>query len=415
MSATLTCLRCRYSVPLRIQDGYPYDCPECGWILDISYGPGWPSRQAFEKCFAPHGHFSSMWRYSDLLPIPGGEPEVTLHEGGTPLLRIDGLRATGTGVRLYIKDETRNSTGSFKDRPVSLAVNYALRGGVKHLIVASGGNGAVATSAFAARAAISATVIAPHASRNSSKLKQAWAYGAQIVLLDGNYNDVYRVTHDLAQRLPVVDLTTTYRSPIPTEANKTVAYEMYEQMKGDVPDWVLVPVSSGPLLWGIWKGYRELAASGLTTKIPRMVAVQALGCAPIAQAYSQGLREIQPCLNPQTVADGIADGLLHHEADGAQTLAAIYASGGAALAIPDPSILAAMEELARRAGVFAEPTGAISLSGLRQLEERSLLKSDETVVLVVTGHGLKRPDALGEPEWTVVPSDPDVVRHYLHI
>jgi threonine synthase len=356
-----------------------------------------------------------MWRYSAFLPIPGGEPEVTLHEGGTPLLRIDGLCATGTGVRLYIKDETRNSTGSFKDRPVSLAVNYALRVGLKHLIVASSGNGAVATSAFAARAAMSATVIASHASRNSSKLKQARAYGAQIVLLDGNYNDVYRVTHELAQRLPVVDLTTTYRSPIPTEANKTVAYEMYEQMKGDVPDWVLVPVSSGPLLWGIWKGYRELAASGLTTKIPRMVAVQALGCAPIAQAYSQGLREIQPCLNPQTVADGIADGLLHHEADGAQTLAAVYDSGGAALAIPDPSILAAMEELARRAGVFAEPTGAISLSGLRQLEERGLLKSDETVVLVVTGHGLKQPDALGEPEWTIVPSHPDAVRDYLHI
>jgi threonine synthase len=146
-----------------------------------------------------------------------------------------------------------------------------------------------------------------------------------------------------------------------------------------------------------------------------MVAVQALGCDPIAQAYNQGLREIQPCLNPQTVADGIADGLLHHEADGAQTLAAIYASGGAALAVPDPDILAAMGELARRAGVFAEPTGAIPLSGLRQLEERGLLKSDESVVLVVTGHGLKRPDALGEPEWTVVPSRLDAVRDYLHI
>jgi threonine synthase len=414
MSLTLTCTRCSYSAPLRIEDGYPYNCPECGWILDISYGPDWPSRQAFEKCFASPGQFSSMWRYGDFLPLPGGEPQVTLHEGGTPLLRADGL-CTTTGVRLFIKDESRNPTGSFKDRPEGLAVNYALRVGLKHLIVASSGNAAVATSAYAARAAISAAVVTPYASRFSSKLKQAWAYGAQVVLLDGNYNDVYRVTHELAQCLPVVDLTTTYRSPIPTEGNKTVAYELYEQMKGEVPDWVLVPVSSGPLLWGIWKGYRELVASGLTTRVPRMVAVQGLGCAPIAEAYSRGLREIQPCINPQTVADGIADGLLHHEEDGAQTLTAIYASDGAALAVSDANILAAVEELARKAAVFAEPTGAISLSGLRQLEERGRLKSDDTVVLVVTGHGLKRPDALGEPEWTVVPSHPDAVRDYLHI
>jgi threonine synthase len=356
-----------------------------------------------------------MWRYSDFLPIPRGVPDATLHEGGTPLLQADALCRAVEGVRVYVKDESRNPTGSFKDRPVGLAVNYALQAGLKHLIVASSGNAAVSTSALAARASICATVVTPYASRYSSKLKQAWVYGARVVLLDGNYNDVYRVTHELAERLPVVDVTTTYRSPVPTEANKTVAYELYEQMKGEVPDWILVPVSSGPLLWGVWKGYRELAACGLTTKIPRMVAVQGLGCAPIAQAYSQGLRQIQPCLDPQTVADGIADGLLHHEADGAQTLTAIYASGGAALAIADPDILAAVEELARKAGVFAEPTGAISLSGLRELEKRELLQPGEAVVLLVTGHGLKRPDALGEPEWQAVSPSLEAVRAHLRI
>jgi threonine synthase len=383
--------------------------------MDISYGPGQPSRQAFEDCFALPGPFASMWRYGRFLPFPGNEPEVTLHEGGTPLLRADGLCTEVEGVRVVVKDETRNPTGSFKDRPVGLAVNYAVRSGLRKVIVASSGNAAVSTAAFAARAAISAIVVTPYAARYSSKLRQAWAYGARVVPVDGNYNDVYQVTQDLANRLPVVDVTTTYRSPIPTEANKTVAYEMYEQMKGEVPDWVLVPVSSGPLLWGIWKGYKELAGCGMAAKIPRMVAVQGLGCSPIVQAFDAGLHEIEPCLNPQTVADGIADGLLHHEVDGALTLAAIYASDGRALAIPDPDILDAVRKLAHRTGVFAEPTGAIPLAGLQRLETSGFVKPGESVALVITGHGLKRPDALGEPEWQAVPARIEAVCDYLGI
>jgi threonine synthase len=414
MDLTLACPRCGYSAPLRLEDGYPYECPECGWIMDVSYGQGYPSRQAFEDCFASPAPFASMWRYSRFLPFPGAEPEITLHEGGTPLLRADGLGAV-ENVRVVVKDDARNPTGSFKDRPVSLAVNAAIRAGYRKVIVASSGNAAVSTSAIAARAGISAIVLAPYAARNSSKLRQAWSYGAQVVPVDGNYNDVYRVTQALAGRLPVVDVTTTYRSPIPTEANKTVAYEMYEQMKGEVPDWVLIPVSSGPLLWGIWTGYKELAACGIAAKIPRMVAVQGLGCSPIAQAFDRGLREIEPCLNPNTVADGIADGLLYHEVDGALTLHAIYASDGRALAIPDPEILDAVRELAHRTGVFAEPTGAIPLAGLRQLEKAGAVQPGESVALVITGHGLKRPDALGAPDWEPVPARIEAVCNYLGV
>jgi threonine synthase len=415
MSLTLNCLRCDYTVPLRIEDGYPYDCPECGYVMDVSYGSGCPSRQAFEACFASPGPFASMWRYSSFLPIPGGAPEVNLHEGGTPLLRVDALSAAGDGVRVVVKDDARNPTGSFKDRSVGLAVHYAVRTGASKFIVASSGNAAVSTSAMAASTGTSAIVLTPHTSRHSSKLRQAWAYGARTVLVDGDFNDVYRVTQDLARRLPVVDVTTTFRSPIATEANKTVAYEMYEQMKGEVPDWVLVPVSSGPLLWGIWKGYRELADCGLSAKIPHMVAVQAAGCAPTARAFRAGLHEVEAWLNPQTVADGIADGLLHHEVDGALTLKAIYASGGAALAIPDPDILAAVEELARKAGVFAEPTGAISLAGLRDLERSGMVKPGETAAVIVTGHGLKRPNSLGEPDLPPVAPNIEAVCQYLGI
>ena len=415
MTMSLACSRCEYTAPLRLQDGYPYYCPACDSILYVTYGREQVSREAFLSCFASQtGAFSSMWRYARFLPLPAGAEPVTLHEGGTPLLRANVL-GQENGVETYIKDETRNPTGSFKDRPVSLGVSYALAVGIRRLIVASSGNAAVSTAAYAARAAIPALVVVPRTARTSSKLRQARAYGAQVLLLDGDYNDVFRIVQDLRSQAPMVDVTTTYRSPIPTEANKTVAYELWEQMGGQAPDWVLVPVGSGPLLWGIHQGYRELAEAGLVDKVPRMVAVQAAGCPPIAEAFDRGLSEIEPCLQPKTVADGIADGLLGHEQDGFVTLKAIYESGGAALAVDDAATLQAVKELSRKAGLFAEPTGAISLAGMWELASRRLLKPGDRVVLLVTGHGLKRPDAVDEGELELVAPKLEAVLKHLQM
>ena len=412
MSLSMVCSRCSYSAPLRPQDGYPYYCPSCDSILHVSYDAARVSRAAFQACLDQPGAFASMWRYRRLLPLPPEATPVTLHEGGTPILRADVL-GRESGVQVVIKDETRNPTGAFKDRPISLGVSYALAAGFRRVIVASSGNAAVSTAAYAARAGIPALVVVPRTARTSSKLRQARAYGAQVLPLDADYNDVFRIVQDLRSRAPMVDLTTTYRSPIPTEANKTVAYELYEQMGGQTPDWVLVPVGSGPLLWGTWKGYLELAEAGLADRLPRLVAVQAAGCPPIAEAFDRGLTEIEPCLAPRTVADGIADGLLGHEQDGLVTLKAIYESGGAAIAIDDETTLRAVKELARRAGVFAEPTGAISLAGMWELASRGLLKPGETVALLVTGHGLKRPDAIDEGELELVPPKAEAVLEHL--
>lgn len=415
MELSIACSRCSYTASLRPEDGYPYYCPACDSILYISYDAGHVSRDAFRACFDQPGAFSSMWRYAPLLPVPPGTEPVTLHEGGTPLVRADVLADTGSGVQVYVKDETRNPTGSFKDRPVSLGVTYGLAAGYRQLIVASSGNAAVSTAAYAAKAAIPAIVVVPRTASTSSKLRQARAYGARVLPLDGDYNDVFRIVQGLRSYAPMVDLTTTYLSPIPTEANKTVAYELYEQMGGQIPDWVLVPVGSGPLLWGAWKGYTELVEAGLATRVPRMVAVQATGCAPIADAYAVRAGKIEPCLQPRTVADGIADGLLGHEQDGSQTLAAIYDSEGASVAVEDEVTLTAVKELARKAGVFAEPTGAISLAGMWELARRGLMKPGESAVLLVTGHGLKRPDAVDEGELELVPARIEAAVEYLGI
>ena len=413
MAMSLSCSRCSYEQPLQLDDGYPYYCPACNGILYVTYDADQLSRAAFDSCLAAGGAFSSMWRYAPLLPLPAGVAPISLHEGGTPLLRADELSPAGTKVRVYVKDETRNPTGSFKDRPISLGVSYALGVGIRQLIVASSGNAAVSTAAYAAKAAVPALVVVPLSACGSSKLRQARAYGAQVLLLDGDYNDVFRITQQLMAYWPMADLTTTYVSPIPTEANRTVAYELFEQMQGEVPDWVLIPVSSGPLLWGVWKGYRELQAAGLAKRIPRLVAVQAAGCAPVARAFSQGRREIEPWLKPKTVADGIADGLLGHELDGTQTLNAIYDSEGLAIAAEDEATLQAVRDLARQAGVYAEPTGAICLAGLWELAARGLLRGGESVVLLVTGHGLKHSDTTVTDELTPVPPRLEAVLDYL--
>ena len=413
MALSLVCLRCNYEELLQFEKGFPYSCPSCDGILDVRYDAVRLSRAAFVSCFQKRGSSFSMWRYAPFLPLPTEIAPITLHEGGTPLVEADALSSKSDGIRVYIKDETRNPTGSFKDRPIGLGVNYALRAGYTQLVVASSGNGAVSTAAYAARAAISALVVVPRSSSHSPKLRQARAYGARVLLLDGDYRDVFRITQQLMSHLPVADMTTTFGSPIPTEGNKTVAYELYEQMGGEVPDWILVPVGAGPLLWGTWKGYGELLKCELTCKMPRMVAVQATGCAPIAQAYDQGRRDVEACLQPDTIADGISDGLLDHELDGAQTLSAIYASRGAAVAVADEITLRALKEMASKVGVFAEPTGAIGLAGMWELQARGMLRPGESIVLMVTGHGLKRPDAIEESSLDLVPPRLDAVLNYL--
>jgi threonine synthase len=224
-----------------------------------------------------------MWRHRRFLPLSADAEPVTLGEGDTPLLQARRLDPSGG---LLLKNETVNPTGSFKDRPVAVAATVARELGLSGLVCASTGNTGVAVAAYAARAGLPAACVVPETTP-AAKMIQIEAVGARVVRVRGNYSDAYALARAAAESHGWANLTSTYVNPYMLEGDKTVAYEVFEQLGERVPDWVLVPVGAGPLLAAIHKGFRELGVPG-----PRMVAVQATGCAPVVRAFDSGVKEV---------------------------------------------------------------------------------------------------------------------------
>ena len=344
----------------------------------------------------------TIWRYAPLLPVSDPAP-IDLGAGFTPLVRADRLAAELGLGELWVKNDTANPTGSFKDRVVSVALTKARELGFKVAACASTGNLANSVAAHAARAGMESVVFIPH-DLERAKVVTTAVYGGHLVAVEGTYDDVNRLCAELASEYPAwafvnVNVRTYY-----AEGSKTLAFEVAEQLGWQVPDHVVVPVASGSQLTKVARGFRELYEVGLLDEEPhvRVSGAQAAGCSPVATAFAEGADSIRP-VRPDTIAKSLAIG---NPADGWYALGEVRSSGGAFAVASDQEIVDAIRLLARTEGIFAETAGGVTIAVLAKLAAQGVIRSDERVVAYVTGHGLKTVEALTSlgPTATIAPT-----------
>ena len=358
-------------------------CTECGKPLLVRYDlkriAKFLTRQAL------YARRSDLWRYREMLPVRREDNIVTLGEGWTPLLPAKRLGASIGMSHLLIKDESQNPTDSFKARGMSVAVSMAKELGAKKLAAPSAGNAAGALAAYCARAGLGAYLFMPRDTPRANVIECEVA-GAHVTLIDGLITDCGAEVARRKESEGWYDVS-TLREPYRVEGKKTLGYEIAEQSEWILPDVIIYPTGGGTGLVGMWKAFDELQQLGwIGEKRPRMISVQAAGCAPIVRAFDAGARFAEEFENAHTVASGlrvpkaIGDFLI---------LDAIRESGGTAIAVADDELLEGSRELARMEGIFAAPEGGACVPALRKLLERGDVKPDETVVLFNTGSGIK--------------------------
>jgi threonine synthase len=312
---------------------------------------------------------------------------------------------------LALKDESRNPTGSFKDRGLAVGASVAVEHGLAGLIAASTGNAAASTAAYAARAGKAAAVLVPDGTP-AAKMAHALACGATVIAVRGTYSDSHALAARAAERLGWLNTTSTFICPYTVEGARTVAFELWRQCA--TPDWIVVPIGAGPLLVAIAQGYDELRELGLVNRAPRLLAVQAAGCAPIVRALRGDGAPVRAWDSPRTVAGGLADPLVGYADQGDETVAAVRSTGGAGVAIDDAAIVDAIRILAREEGLFQEPASAIAIAGIQRAREEGIIARDDAVVACLTGTGLKDPLAAAEDGgFPSIPADDGAVADVL--
>jgi threonine synthase len=316
--------------------------------------------------------------YRDFLPITNSTPIISLGEGNTPLIQSKKLSdRVGRGCEVYIKNEGVNPTGSFKDRGMTVAVSKAVERKTRALVCASTGNTSASAAAYAARASIPCAVILPAGKIAAGKLRQAFACGAKIVAIEGNFDDAMRLVRELSERDDVAIVNSI--NPDRIAGQKTAAFEIVDLL-GDAPDFHLLPVGNAGNITAYWAGYREYQAHKRSTKLPAMIGFQAAGAAPVF--YDRVIEQ------PETIASAIRIG---NPANWQQARVAISESRGSIDIVSDEEILAAQEWLAQNEGIFVEPASAAPIAGLFKF---SKFANESRIVCTVTGHGLKDPDAI---------------------
>ncbi|MDQ5837169.1 MAG: threonine synthase [Acidobacteriota bacterium] len=364
-------------------------CVECGKPLLVRYDLEQAARTLTKESLK--GRRADLWRYLEVLPVEREENIVSLGEGFTPLLRAARLGERLGLKQLYVKDESQNPTQSFKARGMATAVSMALELGARKLAVPSAGNAAGALAAYASRAGLEAHIFMPKDTPRANVI-ECEQTGAHVTLLDGLITDCGAEVARRKEREGWFDVS-TLKEPYRVEGKKTLGYELAEQLDWQLPDVVIYPTGGGTGLVGMWKAFAEMEALGwINDKRPRMVTVQSEGCAPIVRAFEEGRRHAEEFQNAETVASGlrvpkaIGDFLI---------LDALRESGGAAIAVSDEELLAAVREIGAAEGLFVAPEGAACLPALRELIERGEVKPDERVVLFNTGAGVKYLEAFG--------------------
>ncbi len=331
---------------------------------------------------------ADLWRYRELLPVRRRENVVSLGEAVTPLLQLDATtRALGASGALLVKDEGRLPTGSFKARGLALAVSMAKEFGVRHMAMPTNGNAGAALSAYCSRAGIKTTIFCPEETPETNVEEMA-VQGADVWRVNGQIDDCGKLVAEGEQAVGWFN-TSTLKEPYRIEGKKTMGIELAEQLGWQVPDVIFYPTGGGTGLIGMWKAFDELNQIGfLDAKRPRMVAVQAEGCAPIVRAFDAGVEHAERWENPRTIANGmrvpqgVGDFLI---------LRAVRESGGFAIAVSDEAILAGLEEIARREGLLLCPEGAATYAAYKQSLADGRVEKGDSVVLFNCATGLKYP------------------------
>jgi len=342
---------------------------------------------------------AKQWRgvlheYADRLDISAATPIISLGEGGTPLIAARFLSAR-TGANVFVKYEGMNPTGSFKDRGMTMAISKAVEHGARAVVCASTGNTSAAAAAYAAHAGITAAVLVPEGKISMGKLSQAVAHKAALIQIEGNFDDCLDIARELGKNYPVHLVNSV--NPDRIEGQKTAAFEVVDVL-GDAPDFHIMPVGNAGNYTAYHRGYREELDRGAITRLPRQFGFQAAGSAPIVLG--------EPVKNPETLASAIRIG---NPASWELALAARDDCRGYFGSISDEHILVAHRLLSQEVGIFVEPASAISVAGLLERAEAGAIPAESTVVLTVTGHGLKDPQwALRGPDGVDV--TPTVVR-----
>jgi threonine synthase len=405
------CVVCGVEYP---RDWSRYVCDRCGidGILDVQYDyasiqAGLDDREPFPEfksdpaCSEPVAGETGtdLWRYATLLPLRPVAASEAWSLGGTPLQAPVRLREQLDLPQLFLKDDTSLPSASLKDRATAVAIADAVRLGRDHLACASTGNAAASLAVLAARAGLTCTIFVPAAAPRA-KLAQLLLHGAQVIRVAGNYDQAFALSlrtiadHGWYSR-------NCAHNPLLVEGKKTAALEVARTLAWRVPQAIFVPVGDGCIISSVAKAFTELRQIGLTDRIPRLYGVQATGAAPLARAWQKagcqagalegkGILSLVEAITPRTLADSIAVGVPRNRVKAWQ---AVAASEGGFLTVTDEEITAAVALLARTAGLFAEPSGAAALAGLVQARRQGIIAGDESVVVLVTGHGLKDPGA----------------------
>lgn len=332
----------------------------------------------------------SIWRWFEFFPVEEPTHIVSLGEGSTPLIRPPRLADALQLPRLLLKNDTLLPTGSLKDRSNAVGLSRARELGFSTAAVISTGNAAASVAAYAAVAGLKSVVMVPEGT-SASKVLQAVAYGATVAVVEGSFDgEVARLYKEALREFGWYDCLSS--NPYRNEGKKSYAYEMLDQLDGEMPDWVIHPTAGGAGICAMWKGYNELRELGWIKKSPRLVAAQSAAAAPIVRAWEKNLADVEPVGAEATVAESIQVG--NPASLGRRALAAIRASKGTAAALDEEEILQGQSLLARLAGIFAEPAGAISVAAAKKLREQGVIRPDERVVCNITGHGLKQPSAI---------------------
>jgi threonine synthase len=381
----LQCRECGTAYPNEAR----YSCEMCFGPLEVAYdleaAKGAVTRESIAS--GPN----SIWRYGQLLPDPGQEP-VDLGVGWTPLRRASRLGEVLGVKELWLKDDTRNPTGSFKDRVVSVALSSARRLGFTTAACASTGNLATSVAAHAAFIGWPSVTIIP-SDLETSKIAMTAIFGGTVLGVEGNYDDVNRLCIELVAEHPDWAFVNVNMRPYYAEGSKTLAFEIAEQLGWRAPDQIIVPVASGSQLTKVAKGFKEFIQLGIINgPSPVLFGAQAAGCSPIATAFAQGADVITP-QRPNTIARSLAIG---NPADGPYVLDELRLNGGDCGSVLDPEILECIGLLAETEGVFAETAGGVTIAALRQLIRRGSIDPGKSIVAIISGHGLKTLDAVAK-------------------
>ena len=377
-----------------------FRCPACGSILEVKVEIGHLTRSDLQAMSQSRDR--SIWRWFDFFPIESRASIVSLGEGSTPLIHATRLGERLSMARLYLKNDTVLPTGSLKDRSNSVGISKAKELGFAVATVMSTGNAAASVAAYAAAAGMRSIVMVPLGTA-PSKIIQARAYGATVVVVDGDFdNEVAQLYKTAIEEFGWYDCLSS--NPYRDEGKKSYAYEMVDQLNGEVPGWVIHPTAGGTGIYAMWKGFQEFLSLGWIQNLPRLVASQSEAAAPITHAFMKGLVDIEPEVARPTVAESIQVG--NPVSLGWRALAALRESKGTAVALSDEEILEAQSLTARLAGIFAEPAAATSVAAAKRLRAAGVIGPDELIVCNLTGHGLKQPESIRFDEKEFAPIAP---------